>query len=154
MNEIDFYEQIGFDFGDNYEEKISDKYTKSIQIPQYEPNGKEVSILSLIDKTKTHQLISKIKNSSVSEEEKEFLIFSAYRHLVFNYSLIAEYYCNASKEMQELMEESALVIIDLRNAIANGYAKLNKNIEKIMLETGKLAKETYHNQKTPKEKKE
>lgn len=147
------YEQVGFDFGDGYEdEKVSDKYTKKIQIPQYEPNGKYVSIFKLVDKTKTSKLISKIDNSNISDEEKEFLKLAAQRHLVFNYSLIAEYYCNASKEMQELMEESALVIIDLHDAIANGYAKLNKNIEKIMKETGKQAKEVYHNQKTPKEK--
>ena len=33
------------------------------------------------------------------------------------------------KEMQELMEKSALVIIDIDNAIANGYAKLSGELE-------------------------
>ena len=49
---------------------------------------------------------------------------AAGRHTVFNYGLIAEYYAHASPEMQELMEKSALVIIDVDNAIANGYATL------------------------------
>ena len=150
MKEFELYEQIGFDLGDNFEDKVSDKYTKNIQIPQYEPNGKDVPIWTLINRQKTNELINRIENSNVSDEEKEFLKLAAQRHLVFNYSLIAEYYCNASKEMQELMEESALVIIDLRDAIANSYVKLTKNIEKIMLETGKQAKEVYHNQTTPK----
>lgn len=38
--------------------------------------------------------------------------------------LIAEYYAHATPEMQRLMEKSALVIIDINNAIANGYASL------------------------------
>ena len=37
------------------------------------------------------------------------------------------------------MEDSALVILDLNDAIANGYIRLSKNIEKIMRETGRLA---------------
>ena len=43
--------------------------------------------------------------------------------------------------IQKLMEESALVIIDINDAIANGYVKLSKNIEKIMRETGRYANE-------------
>ena len=39
------------------------------------------------------------------------------------------------------MEEPALVIIDINDAIANGYVKLSKNIEKIMRETGRYANE-------------
>ena len=40
--------------------------------------------------------------------------------------------------MQELMEESALVIIDIDNAIANGYVKLSRRLEKIMLKSGQI----------------
>ena len=49
-------------------------------------------------------------------------------HSVFNYRNIAEYYAHATPEMQRLMERSALVIIDVDNAIANGYAKLSAKI--------------------------
>lgn len=151
QNKINIYEKITLDLGFEDEEKqISDKYVKKISIPHYEPNQKFIHIFTLVDCEKTNKLINKINNSNVSEEEKRFLRFAAQRHLVFNYSRIADYYCNASKEMQELMEESALVIIDLHNAIANGYAKLTKNIEEIMISTGKQASEEYHNQTTPK----
>jgi hypothetical protein len=63
--------------------------------------------------------------------EKQFLIEAAKRHTVFNYRNIAEYYANASEEMQRLMEKSALVIIDFDDAIANGYVKMSKAMEKL-----------------------
>nr|DAT52234.1 MAG TPA: Cysteine hydrolase [Caudoviricetes sp.] len=34
--------------------------------------------------------------------------------------------------MQELMEESALVIIDYDNALRNGYVQLSESLEEIM----------------------
>lgn len=146
------FEQTILNFNDFLETQnvFEDRYTNKILIPQYEPTGKYVPIYSLVDTYKTSQLINKINNSKVSEEEKKFLIYSAYRHLVFNYSLIAEYYSNASKEMQELMEESALVIIDFNDAIANGYVKLNENIKEIMRNSGEQASEIYYNQTTSK----
>ena len=111
-------------------------YTKKIQIPQYIPSDKKPPIEGLVDYTKYSQLIRSINNSSVSEEEKKFLKYAASRHLVFNYSLIADYYAHADKEMQTLMEQSALVILDIDDAIANGYVKLSKDIEKILEESG------------------
>ena len=80
-----------------------------------------------------------IRSSNLPEAEKQFLLLAATRHIVFNYSKIADYYAHSNKNMQELMEDSALVIIDLDDAIAKGYVRLSKNIEKIMKETGRLA---------------
>lgn len=109
------------------------KYTKKICVPQYTPKMEECKgILKTIDIAKCKQLIKEINNSNVSEQEKEFLRFAAMRHVKFNYSDIAEYYCHANKEMQELMEKSALVIIDVDDAIANGYVRLGKRIEGIV----------------------
>lgn len=68
----------------------------------------------------------------MTNEEKDFLIQAARRHNVFNYRNIAEYYAHATPEMQRLMEESALVIIDVDDAIANGYATLNADVLNIM----------------------
>ena len=122
------------------EDKIMDnKYTKKVNIPQYLPKNVKPNIMELCNDTKTVKLINEIKNSNVTDEEKEFLIKAARRHQVFNYSKIADYYAHSNKEMQELMEKSALVIIDIDDAIANGYVKLSKNIEKIMNESGKIA---------------
>ena len=73
-------------------------------------------------------LIRQIENSTVTPEEKRFLIEAAKRHTVFNYEKIADYYAHSSKEMQGLMEHSALVIIDYEKALQYGYIKLSEEI--------------------------
>lgn len=105
------------------------KYTSKVDILQYKPTGKKTKISDLIDERKTHELLADIITSKVSWEERSFLIKATYRHLAFDYRKIAEYYANASKEMQELMEKSALVIIDYDDAIKNGYVRLSKRIK-------------------------
>lgn len=114
-------------------------YTKKISIPHYTPSKTAPPIESLIDYKKYSELIRDINNSNVTDEEKKFLRYAASRHIVFNYSRIADYYAHASAEMQDLMEKSALVILDVNDAIANGYVKLSKNIEKILEESGESA---------------
>lgn len=116
------------------------KYSRAISIPQYEVKGDRPFIEELYSNEKVIKLLEHIKKSGVSENEKKFLTIAAYRHYVFNYSRIAEYYAGASKEMQELMEESALVIIDIDDAIKNGYVKYSKRIQQI-IEDSKKAKE-------------
>ena len=118
---------FGFDFGE-YVEEEEKKYTMKTNIPQYEIKGETPSISELVDIGKVKELLHKIKQSNVSEEEKKFLRYGAYRHLCFNYSKIAEYYANADKEMQELMEDSALVIIDFEDAIAKGYVEMSEQV--------------------------
>ncbi len=118
---------FGFDFGE-YVEEEEKKYTMKTNIPQYEIKGEAPSISELVDTSKTKELLHKIKQSNVSEDEKKFLRYGAYRHLCFNYSKIAEYYANADKEMQELMEDSALVIIDFEDAIAKGYVEMSEQV--------------------------
>jgi len=105
------------------------KYTKAVGSPIYEPKNKKPHILELCDKSKTNRLINQINASNLDEDEKRFLIEAARRHTVFNYEKIADYYANASKEMQNLMENSALVIIDFEKAIELGYVQLSKDIE-------------------------
>lgn len=119
-----------FDLSD----KSESKYTKSVGSPIYEPKNKKPHLFELCDKEKTHRLMRKIRDSKLTYEEKNFLIDSAKRHSVFNYEKIADYYAHASKEMQELMEDSALVIIDFEKAIQLGYVKLSKAIRKQYLE--------------------
>lgn len=119
--------------------KGSVKYSRNVLIPQYAPKDEKPDISSLGDYHKYTKLINNINASSVTEEEKKFLRLAASRHLVFNYSQIADYYAHASKEMQELMEEQALVIIDIDDAIANGYVKLSRRLKEIR-DDGNLAK--------------
>ena len=111
-------------------------YTAKIDTPIYTPKGEKPKINELFEVKKTQDLIEKIKKSKVTTKEKEFLLQAANRHLVFNYYLIAEYYSHANKEMQELMEDSALVIIDFKKAIENGYVELSKDLINIIEDQG------------------
>lgn len=110
------------------EQDEKEVYTSKIKIPIYEPKNKKPHILKLLDNSKTKRLIKEIENSDILPEEKKFLIEAAKRHNVFNYSKIADYYSQASKEMQALMERSALVIIDFDKAYEYGYIKLAHEI--------------------------
>lgn len=117
---------FGFDLGG--EEDGDEPYSGKVDIPQYQIQGEMPLLSDCLNTGKTHQLIDEIRMSSVTDEEKEFLIAAAQRHSVFNYRKIAEYYAQATPDMQRLMERSALVIIDLDNAIANGYVRLSSDI--------------------------
>lgn len=129
----------GFTFPDDEDEdEEDDTYTDKTNIPQYEIQGETPDLSELVNEDKTNELLDEIENSELSYEEKEFLRKAAQRHLAFNYKKVAEYYANASPEMQELMEKSALVIIDYNDAIMNGYTSLSNKIQK-MLEADKNA---------------
>lgn len=110
------------------------KYSRAIKIPQYVPNQNKPHLDSLASYKKYSELVRNINNSNVSEDEKKFLRYAASRHIVFNYAEIADYYAHASAEMQELMEQSALVILDIDDAIANGYVQLSKKMEQLISE--------------------
>ena len=140
LAEIEDIDMTLFGFGDE-ESALADAlednpYTMATNVPQYEPTGAKPSLSQLYDADKTDDLIAEIEASGLSKEEKGFLLRAAGRHTVFNYGLIAEYYAHASPEMQELMEKSALVIIDVDNAIANGYATLMGEVLDAMGEAG------------------
>ena len=121
--------------------EVDTKYTNKVQIPQYLPSSECPSIYSLFDDRKYRELVNNIEKTDLSKEQKDFLKLAATRHIIFNYSKIADYYAHQDKNMQELMEQSALVIIDFEDAIANGYVRLSKNIENIMRETAELPKD-------------
>lgn len=108
------------------------KYTLKVEVPQYLPSAVCPDLSELLDTTKYYQLLHDIEKSHVSEQEKQFLRLSATRLIGFNFSLIADYYSHANKEMQELMEKQALVIIDIEDAIANGYVEYSKTMDSLL----------------------
>lgn len=103
------------------EEMEESYYTDKIVVPTYEPNGDKPDIEDMYDMEKVNELMKAINKSKISEKEKEFLKIASYRHIVFDYSNIAEYYAQSEKKVQELMEESALVLIDFDKALASGF---------------------------------
>lgn len=108
------------------------KYSTNIQIPQYEITGECPALEALVDEEKTNSLLGKIEQANIPEDIKAFLRKAATRHYAFNYKNIAEYYAHAPAEIQELMEESALVIIDYDNAIRNGYVQLSEDLKSLV----------------------
>lgn len=109
-----------------------DKYSTNIQIPQYGITGECPTLEALVDEDKCNSLLGKIEQANIPEEIKAFLRKAATRHYAFNYKNIAEYYAHAPAEIQELMEESALVIIDYNNAIRNGYVQLSEDLKSLV----------------------
>ena len=142
--ELETLQSEGFDTGDLFddcfeaieesEREEKEKYSREVKIPHYDPKDDEVSVPDLYDDMKYQELLHEIVDArnELSEEEFDFLVLAAYRHIVFDFDRIADYYAQASKKVQELMEHSALVIIDYNDAIANGYAVLSEALEDMM----------------------
>lgn len=127
-------EQFGFDFDEGEED---DKYTFKVNIPQYEITGDQPNFADMLDSERADTLIDEIEAAEgITDEERAFLVQASRRHNVFNYRNIAEYYAHATPEMQRLMEKNALVIIDVDDAIANGYARLSDDIVAMMEDDG------------------
>lgn len=110
--------------GEEGEEESEDKYTTKIESPIYKPKGKKPNIEELFDDSKCLELTKEIESQKIDPEIKEFLKKAAQRHISFNYAKIAEYYAHASPEVQDLIENSALVIIDYNKAIEKGFLEL------------------------------
>lgn len=106
-----------------------DTYTAKTDIPQYEVRGERPDITMLYDDSKAKELSQEIEAADIPDDVKRFLLVAATRHIVFNFANIAEYYAQAPKAVQELMERQALVLIDYDNAIRNGYTKLKEEID-------------------------
>lgn len=105
------------------------QYTTKIKVPTYEPQGEKPPISSLYNRAKTDKLIAQIEAATgISEEERAFLISAAQRHTVFFFNRIADYYAHSDIEVQDLFEQSALVIIDFDKAIELGYIQLTQKM--------------------------
>ena len=112
-------------------DKIDENYTRKIKTPHYEPRNIKPELSKLVDETKQKELLSKIHKSNVDKETKDFLIKASQRHLVFNYSNIADFYAHSDSETKELMEQSALVIIDFDSAIKNGFVEMSNDLKNL-----------------------
>lgn len=105
-------------------------YTNKTIAPLYDPTGTQHKPEHLCDVTRTNRLLADIELADIPDDIKGFLKLAAHRHTAFNYSKIADYYATATKEVQQLFEQSALVIIDFDQAIENGFVRLDKHVEK------------------------
>ena len=124
----------GFDkLVEDEEEQVQEQmYSDKISGLMYEPTSDiQPDINSLYDNEKQNELLSRIDEVELPEEVREFLKLASSRHVVFDYKNIAEYYAHAPKEIQELFEDSLLVIVDFDKALAAGAISLTEELERI-----------------------
>lgn len=107
-------------------------YTKKLDTPIYEPKGEKPKESELYDCSKAVELVEDIESTpDLPDDVRKFLLAAAARHTVFDFEKIAEYYAHAPAPIQELMQRSALVIIDFKKAIEYGFVKMTKEIAQV-----------------------
>ncbi len=106
-------------------------YTEVVESPIYEVRGERPPVSSLYDRSKADALIRAVDASGVPDDIARFLRAAAERHVIFRYDKVAEYYAHQDANIQELMEQSALVIIDFNKAIERGFVQLNQDIQQV-----------------------
>lgn len=103
-------------------------YTQKVEAPTYEPTGEKPDVKDLFNSEKTSALIDEINAAEISDEERAFLLLAAGRHTAFDFEMIANYYAHSDETVQQLMENSALVIIDFNKAIEQGYVIMGEKL--------------------------
>lgn len=103
-------------------------YSRKIVSPVYEPKNEKPDIGALFNDSRARELAERIKKTKLPKNVSDFLKLAAFRHVVFDFEKIADFYAASPKEIQELFEESALVIIDFNQAIERGFVEVNERI--------------------------
>jgi ParB-like chromosome segregation protein Spo0J len=111
---------------DSAPDELSENYSRKIEAPIYTPKGDKPKVTSLYDESKATELKLQIAEANLPTDVRKFLISAADRHTVFDFRNIAEFYAHADEVTQDLMERSALVIIDYDKAIENGFVELSQ----------------------------
>jgi len=127
--EMESLKDWGLDFGNDLAEQ-EEAYSRNVEAPLYLVTGEKPKISELYDYSKTKEILERIEKSNVSLDLKEFLKIAAMRFTVLNFEKIAEFYAQEEKEVQELIEDNALVIIDFNRAIDKGFIQLTESIAK------------------------
>lgn len=111
------------------EEGADAAYTQKVVTPIYEPGESCPEVRELWDRSKADSLQAQIRQAKLPAELQSFLLDAAERFVLFRFDRVADYYAHTSRQVQELFEESALVLIDFDKAIANGFVKLNADVD-------------------------
>jgi hypothetical protein len=113
------------------DESSENPYTDKVEVPPYAKIGDKPDLSQCFDEAYCIKLLKAIDASNLPENEKHFLRAAAYRHVVFNFQEIANYYAHSEADVQQLMEDSALVIVDLDAAIKNGWTALGTSLDNL-----------------------
>jgi hypothetical protein len=107
-------------------------YTTKISNIYYEPKGVKPDLCELYDDSKYRELVDEIEEANIPDDLKEFLKLAATRFIRFYFSKIADFYAHSDKDIQQLFEKLALVIVDFNNAIANGLVEFTKRLSELV----------------------
>ena len=128
MNLVGFSEdELSQILSGDYLDGLSENYSRKIDPPVYTPKGDKPEEADLYDRSKAERLLAEIEATpDLPQDVAAFLRHAAERHTVFRFDRIAEYYCHAPEPVQNLMEKSALIIIDFDQAIEGGFVVLSE----------------------------
>jgi len=118
-------------FGPSAPPDSTNVYTSVADVPHYRIVGERPEPETLYDETRAEELRAAIDAARLPAPVRTFLLAAANRHVVFDYRLIAEFYAHAPAPVQRLMEDSALVIVDVDDAIRSGYVRITSLIEEL-----------------------
>lgn len=139
---LDELDDLGLDLQSMLDIELDDReseYANKIVSPVYEPKGINPPIDMLTDRRKTDKLQAEIDDARLPADVSKFLKDAAERHTIFYFGKIAEFYCHAPPQVQDLMEKSGMVIIDFEKAIENGFVNLTDRLGKLAdLETSNV----------------
>lgn len=151
---LDFTPFTGFDLsaaaadqGENpyaaTDEQGENPYTAIVEPVHYTPLDTDVEVGATYDTTKADALTAAIDaDAALPTDVKAFLRRAAQRHVVFNYSSVADYYAAAPEAIRAHMRASALVLIDLDDAIKNGYVRMTEGLRALVGEQEQAEEET------------
>lgn len=136
-------EGVGYDDGSlsELQETLEDigeenPYVRDTNIPHYEPSGEKITLSDLYDlsifEEKVEEIRAACEAGEISDSEAKFLEASASRHIALRFDKAADYYASASATMQKLMEDQALVIVDVDDAIRNGWVKMTSRVGELL----------------------
>jgi ParB-like chromosome segregation protein Spo0J len=114
-------------------------YSRKIAVPVYVPSGEKVEVKDLYNREFQLELFNEIERADfLSEELKEFLVLASFRHVIFNYGKIADFYASLKDErIKKLFRKSVLVLVDFDEAVERGWIRLSEDIvEQIKEEYG------------------
>lgn len=113
--------------------KGENPYVQKTDVPIYEIKGEQPLISDCIDLNNVEAKCAAIDKANITDQQKTMLKACAYRFAEINFANMAEYYAHQDKEMQELMESLALVIVDFDKAIELGLVNMDKKMREIYL---------------------
>ena len=128
----EFLGELLEDLGEDQGEDES-PYSSKADAPVYEPSMSEPPpVEDLADVAKCQEILARIyATDGIPDILQGFLVMAAYRHVVFNFQAIAEFYAHADEKVRGLMRDSALVIVDTEKAFAEGWLRLGEELREI-----------------------